>query len=298
MKQVISDSVRQTILTGGMAPEIFSLVLDAFGPLPELGQQELAERLVRAVGAYRIRIISESYPQPVEQAKLHKEIAQAAEHTLRLMGVESPRSLGIDSPYQVITKVNSVASRLVVELHAVAAERRPTSTLGADERFTTLVVLLSDLIEAAERSAQETRRQSPRGSKKHGRGGASRKGPAAKGQLLESIFETYAALRNRYPKSGPGLACDTELRRFARACLELAASSATITGRDGDRYRLGIGPCGDPDLAKHNTDHSIRNAFDRWHGIYATRRCQEDRRRPPASTANPAAQIKTKKGFD
>jgi hypothetical protein len=281
MKQSVSDSACQTIVFGEMAPEAFSSVLNSFGPLAEVGQLELAERLVRAVGAYRVRIISENYPSPGAQSDLLNDIAQAAEHLLKLMLVDSPRSLGIDSPHQVVTKINSTASSwLLVELHGVAAERaggrkkrrRPTSTPSATERLTDLVVRLSDLIEAAKRSAQKAKAQSPRASEKHGRGGRRRKGPAAKGQLLVAIFETYAALRNRYPESGPVGACDKALKRFTGACLELAVSSATITGRDGVRYRLGIGPCGDQDLAKHTTEKSIRNAFDRWQGLCGSAR--------------------------
>src|SRR5262249_26120547 len=129
MRQKISDLARQTILIGGMAPETFSSVLNAFCPLSEAGQQELAELFVGAVGAYRIRIISENYPQPAAQGDLLEKIAQAAEHLLQLMGVHSPRRLGIDSPHQAMTKINSTASRLLVDLHAVGTERRPTSTL-------------------------------------------------------------------------------------------------------------------------------------------------------------------------
>jgi len=49
-----------------------------------------------------------------------------------------------------------VGYSLLPELYRVAVERRPTATASANERLSTLIVLLSDLVEAAEQCALKT----------------------------------------------------------------------------------------------------------------------------------------------
>jgi hypothetical protein len=132
-----------------------------------------------------------------------------------------------------------VGSSLLLGLYRVAVERRPaTATASADERLTTLILLLSDLVEAAERCALET-------------GTQYRKQITAKVELMQAIIASYAELRNRFPSSGPPLAFDKRLRKFVRSGLKLVASASRFV---------------DSDLPKPTqiTDAAIRGAFNRW----------------------------------
>ena len=51
--QAVSELASRAILLGGMAPDKFLPVLTTFGPMPDDGQRELAERLVDCVELYR-----------------------------------------------------------------------------------------------------------------------------------------------------------------------------------------------------------------------------------------------------
>jgi hypothetical protein len=136
----------------------------------------------------------------------------------------------------------------LIELYRVAVERRPaTATASADERLTSLILLLSDLVEAAERCALEIGTQYPKG-----RGGQRRAGQiTAEVELMQAIIESYAELRKRFPNSGPQPAFDKRLRKFVRSGLKLVASASRFV---------------DSDLPKPSriTDAAIRGAFVRW----------------------------------
>jgi hypothetical protein len=203
-------------------------------------------------------------PQPSKEKERLQSIAKAAVQLLQLLGIDEQMlssELAIGQPY------SWAHQWLVTELYKVAKERRPASaTLAAAERWTTLALLLSDLNEAAGRCASMAAEQSPRGARRRGRGGPGRKGPEPKTRLLNGLFDSYAALRARYPESGPSQVCDDSLKRFVRAGLVLAESSAPpIFGADGARYELWDKACG-PGLSKkgETTDAGIAKAFERW----------------------------------
>lgn len=264
MPQAVTALAGLTIINGGMAPDKFGAVLDALGPLPHEGQREPAERLVGGVGVYRFRITTKR-PQPAAERHQLERVSHLAGCLLEQMGVDDPQALGANPA--TAQPRSAVGSRLLVELYKIANERRPaTATLGAHERWTALLLLLSDLKEAAERCAPMASQRSPRVSKRRGRGGKGRDGQEPKGDLLHTLFEAYAALRLRFPESGPPLACDKKLRAFVRAALALAASSAPpMTGAIGLQYEDVYKACG-PDLSQTSatTDAAIRLAFSRW----------------------------------
>jgi len=92
----------------------------------------------------------------------------------------------------------AATARLTPELYRVAVERRSaTSHVSPDERMANLILLLSDVVEAAKRCAESAQYRP-------GRGGTRRAGPTAKGELIQAFIESYAELRNRFPKSGRG----------------------------------------------------------------------------------------------
>jgi hypothetical protein len=140
----------------------------------------------------------------------------------------------------------TASTSLLVELHRVAVERRPTiAKASADERLATLILLLSDLMEAAERCALETGTQY-----RKGQGGQRRAGQiTAEVELVQGLIESYAELRNRFLNSGPQLAFDQPLRKFVRSALKLVASVSRFI---------------DPNLPTRITDAAIRGAFNRW----------------------------------
>jgi hypothetical protein len=61
---------------------------------------------------------------------------------------------------------------------------------------------------------------------------------------MQGAIDSYAALRNRFPSSGPPLAFDKPLLKFVRSCLTLVDSNLPKPSRI--------------------TDAAIRGAFNRW----------------------------------
>jgi len=120
MKQAMTELAARTIYLGGMHPERFLPVLNAFGPLPEEGQRELAERLVGKIGVYRLEYATER-PQPAVERKRLVDIAQLAGRLLELLGIEDPQALGAE--IGTVKPRSWGASWLLVELYTVATER-------------------------------------------------------------------------------------------------------------------------------------------------------------------------------
>lgn len=183
------------------------------------------------------------------------------------MGIKDPQAVG-PNPKHAPELMNPTAQLwLFVEMYKVANERRPTTaTLPANALMELLLVLLSDLVAAADRCAISARQQSIRASGR-GRGGKGRDGPTPEVTLLYALFEAYAALRNQYPNSGPAPAFSVPLMAFVRAGLALAVSSPPpIVAADGTTYVSAEKIYGRLDLAKktRTTDGSIRGAFNRW----------------------------------
>ena len=113
---------------------------------------------------------------------------------------------------------------LLPGLQRVAIERRASvATMGAFQRGTTLLLLLSDLVETAGRLSGEML----------GNGRGRPKGqPSAVARLAHEIIGIYDSVRRRHPESGPKLAFDRQLIRFVRACFavidpEIARESQT-----------------------------------------------------------------------
>jgi hypothetical protein len=227
MKQATTEMAVRIIYLGGMDPGKFAPVLNAFGPVPDEGQRELAERLVGKVGVYRLEYQIER-PRPAVERKRLEDIAAAASRLLVLLEIEDTEG-SVAGPDRFQPR-SWAGSLLLTELYAVANERRPTTAkLDANERWVALLLLLSDLKEAAVRCAPRTSQLVP--GKLEGRGGIRRHGPDPKGRLLQGLFETYAALRGRYPDSGPSVAYNVSLKTFVRTSLALAASSAPQSPR-------------------------------------------------------------------
>ena len=111
---------------------------------------------------------------------------------------------------------------LLTELYRIGVGRRPEAlmNLTADQRLTALIILLSDLVQAAERGALET------GIKfQPGRGGNRRAGQlTCESELLKAFIETYDELRAHFPDSGPQIAFDRPLREFVHSGVKLAVS--------------------------------------------------------------------------
>ena len=130
----------------------------------------------------------------------------------------------------------------------MAVDRRPaTANVSADERLTSLILLLSDLLEAAERCALEISTQY-----RPGRGGDRRaRQITAEVELVQGVIKSYAELRNRFPSSGPPPAFDKRLRKFVRSGLKLVASASRFV----DSH---------PPKLTRITDAAIRGAFNRW----------------------------------
>src|SRR6516165_8691518 len=244
-------------------PEKFAGVLSAFGRLPEDAQYNLAVRLVNAVETYRLRkrAQKQKIPQAHQRRKQLEDISTSGRRILKLLGVDNAetiaRGVRIGSNLHPTT-----TTAVLIGLYKVGAQRRPEkSAIGAVERLATLLMLLSDLVEAAEQSAREI-------STRPGRGGDRRTGElTAEGELIQAIIKLYIEFRERFPSSGPAPAFDKSLRKFVRTVLELAVSCSHYVGPDGKKIEPWYMAAIDRDLAKstRTTDPAIRGAFQRLH---------------------------------
>jgi hypothetical protein len=256
---------------GQISPESFAAMLDAFGELPEEGQYDLAVRILNASTIYELRkLVEPQFPLPHEHQSRLKRISISAKRLLALLGINDAKSVarGIyprvqirinkaTTPPTVTTDpaelpphvtIHPTATLLLTWLYRVAVDRRPaTANVGAHERLFKLILLLSDLAEAAERCALDVGAQY-----RPGRGGERRaRQITAEVELCQAIIESYAELRKRFANSGPQPAFDKRLRKFVRSGLELVASSSRFV---------------DSNLPKLSriTDAAMRGAFNRW----------------------------------
>jgi hypothetical protein len=219
-------------------PENVAAVLSTFGRIPEDAQYDFAVGIINLSGSYHLRktIEKQQFPLPHEQRKRLEDIGTSARRVLKLLGVNKAEliagGVGVGS-----TLHPTVTTCLLTGLYRVGVERRPEkATIGAQERLTILLVLLSDLVETTERCARET-------STRPGHGGNRRVGElTAEGELIQAVMQLYLKFRDRFSNSGPQPAFDEPLRKFVRSCLELV----------------------DPGLATRITDAAIRGAFVRW----------------------------------
>jgi hypothetical protein len=256
----LPDSVLTELWRVQIPPEKFAAVVSAFGQLSEEAQYDLVVRLVRAVATYRLRktVERQEFPMPHEQNKRLRNISTSARRVLRLLGVKEPDSIA--RGVRIGSDLHPTATTTVLtSLYRVGVQRRPEKLTSADERLATLLVLLSDLVEAAEQSAREI-------STRPGRGGDRRAGElTAEGELIQAIIKLYIDFRERFPSSGPEPACDEPLRKFVRSGLELAVSCSHSIDRDGKKIEPWDMAAVDRNLPKRTTDAAIRGAFHRVH---------------------------------
>jgi hypothetical protein len=266
----LPEQVLIELWRGQIPPETFGAVLDSFGQLPEEGQYDLAVRMIGASKVYELRqlIKKQGFPLSHEQQKHLKRISTSAKHLLALLGITDAKSVARGISPSVEIRVNKVtipptvtihpaelpptvtihptANLLLTWLYRAAVDRRPaTANVGAGERLINLILLLSDLAEAAEQCALETGRQYV-----HSHGGNRRKNLiTAEVELVQGLIESYAELRNRFPNSGPQLAFDQPLLKFVRAALKLVSASHFVDLNLPKTTRI--------------TDAAIRGAFNR-----------------------------------
>ncbi len=287
MNQGLPEKVVRVLNAGQKLLETFAAMLDAFGPLPEHGQYDLANRMIAAAEIYKLRRMPQDFPRPFEERERLVDIGTATKRLLALLGIEDPQSVAVNPLARGMGTLHPVVSKhLLIELFRVAAERRPeTATLSADQRVVTLLLLLSDLVEAARVSAREVMRLSnakterlaqrkgavlsKRGGREPGtarRGGNRRAGLTAEGELIRSIIEAYAALCEHFRENEREPAFDRRLVQFVRAGLQLVVTSAPVFGADGMQYEGADMAWVDRDLPRpeRTTNDAIRNAFNRW----------------------------------
>ena len=152
----LPDTVLTELGRAQIPPEKFAALLSAFGRLSEPGQSFLAERIIKVSQTYELRKLVEKqqFPLPHQQRGWLNRVGASASGLLTLLGVEEPKSVA--SGVRRGSLQPTVGYSLLPELYRVAVERRPTATASANERLSTLIVLLSDLVEAAEQCALKT----------------------------------------------------------------------------------------------------------------------------------------------
>jgi hypothetical protein len=238
----------------------FEKVLLAFGDLSEGGQHELATRLIRASGVYRLRIsiTEQGFPNEHQTWEQLKGISVSAKRLLKLLGITDPKSV---AKAVTLADLGSIkfhpvtTTSILTGLYRVAVERRPQIEVDAWDRLKELLVLLSDLV--AITAHVEDAPKKP-------------KGKGAKGELIDELIEIYDELRRRFPDSGPKPGFGGPLIRFIRACLQFAISTVVVTGSNGAKHQLdqwAVGPKVSPDRivdVGDVSDGAIRGAFNRW----------------------------------
>jgi hypothetical protein len=236
----------------------FADALAAFGPLPEDGQLELVNRLVdaRAVYALNRRHELDRDDRPSRHRERLAEIGAGASRLLRLQhrdGVE-PQPWYLHPAIEIAFPA----------LYRVARSRRPTKieSWKPGERLGILAEILGDLVALSDQAIRASEDDFS-----NTRGGKRRQGPKATAELVQALMETYAALRMRWPESGPRLAFDKALRRFLRVGLEFAVSYAPISDPNGgvlsEQWEATVI---DAELAKptRTTDAALRGIYQRW----------------------------------
>ena len=167
-------------------PENFAAMLGAFGRLTEEGQYTLAVRIMKASAIYWLRksVEKQQFAPKHTQQKHLNSISTSARRLLALLGVNEPKSVA-GGVHGWSNLHPTATTSLLIELYRVAVERRPaTATASADGRLASLILLLSDLVEAAERCALETGTQY-----RKGRGGQRRAGQiTAEVELMQAII--------------------------------------------------------------------------------------------------------------
>jgi hypothetical protein len=279
----LPDSVLTELWRAEISAETFAAALSAFGRLPEKAQYDFAVRLAEPVAIYRLRkaIEKQKFPLAHERREQLTGISTSGRRILKLLGVDKPETIA--SGVQILSNLHpTTTTAVLIGLYKVGAQRRPEkSAIGAGERLATLLMLLSDLVEAAEQSAREisaegeliqaneAAEQSAREiSNRPGRGGDRRTGElTAEGELIQAIIKLYIEFRERFPSSGPHSGFDEALRKFVRSGLELAVSYSHSVGSDGKNYEPWYMSAVDRNLPKPTriTDAAIRGAFQRLH---------------------------------
>jgi hypothetical protein len=156
--------------------------VDAFGPLPEPAQLELAE----AINAAMLTAVASTkftFPAGVHARRL-AEIARAAGRLHKLLN-EDDLPTGVGPLLLRLSKRHIALPLLVSDLRKLA----------------TLAQRMSKLEEAG---------------KKSGRGGRTREGPGPQEVLLRGLFDIYSNIRARYPKSGHEIGFGGPLLRFVQ----------------------------------------------------------------------------------
>jgi hypothetical protein len=257
----LSDAVRGALSHPFVDPSQFEPVVVTFGCLTDDGQLELANRLISARLNYAVhRRFEQGGDQPAELRTHLKKIGAAATRLLALLHRDGKRP-PVESAGQLWC-LHQVIGRTLPTLHQVAENRAPERVLvEPHHRLRILAATLVDLIAVAELCDTIIE---PRFPESHG--GKRRAGVTAKSGLIEALITAYAALRERFPQSGPALGRDADLKQFVRAGLAFAVTYRPIFDSDGRQYTSPEAEFIDVDLPKcsHTTDDAIDAIFDRW----------------------------------
>ena len=200
--------------------------VEAFGPLAVQGKQSLLNKIVEKILIYRSRESDwEQHlsPSPGERAKFLGDVSKAATRLLKVFGIADRNAItNVGAGMEKTAGIRSTGLRpevttdLLVGLQRVSEARRPvTAILGATERMDALLVLLSDLVEAADLA--------------HGRveivpskWGGSRREEEPIGALLQDFLQIYVDMRKFDSRSGPAIGFGGPLLRFVSMAVAVA----------------------------------------------------------------------------
>ena len=175
-------------------------VLSDFGPLPEVGQEQLVRLLVLAFSNYQTLALTIERFTPSEQRKDLKAIEGTAKKLLRQLH-DSAVKLRLSSVC-IVTAGKDEA--------AINAELRE-----ANHRVDDIVRAVMDLRDRANTAAGAVSKRIA-----SGRGGFRHR-PGAKGQLIRDAIAIYWYVREQYPDSGKQAGFGGPMLRFVRAVAAL-----------------------------------------------------------------------------
>jgi hypothetical protein len=249
----LPEQVASALSIPGIDPARFRDVLQSFGPIPDEGQLQLANRLIEAREQYLYYRMSWSFDttRPSHLRDRLRAIGSASEQLRRLLHHD-----GADpAPWNT----HHVITGALPELCRIAIERRPNQIWDPPQGVSLLSEMLADLLEAGARAEAIYPTQY---SKRHG--GDRKQGssdPVA--NLVERLIDIYAELRELYLGSGPRPAVGKPLIQFVRAGLTFAVSTRKLP--DGTKQPSFEAAFIDPDLPKKTriTDDAIKAVFQR-----------------------------------
>jgi hypothetical protein len=192
--------------------EKLDAVLSEFGPLPEVGQEELIRLLIRAFVDYQFVAKTIERVTHSQHRNQLKQVEHATQRLLRHLKSDFVRMSLASAGIQTVGRTG--------EWEAINSDLR----IGGD-RVIDIVRALEDLCDRTRKAEQIATARI-----KSGHGGTGRRRASGRGQLIAAAIEIYSNMRSQYPKSGRHPGFGGPLVRF----VQVVGSLCGVSFRDSE----------------------------------------------------------------